>query len=498
MCSSDLLGEPVTQAVITVPAYFSDAQRQATKDAGTIAGLDVIRIVNEPTAASLAYGLEKKELQTILVFDLGGGTYDVSVLEVGEGVIEVRATNGDTHLGGDDYDQRIVDYVADEFQREQGIDLRQDPQALQRLREAAERAKTELSMVLETEINLPFITADAAGPKHLQTRLTRTRFEQLTGDLTERLRGPFQNALADARLSPADIREVVMVGGATRMPAVAELVRSLIGEKEIHRGVNPDEVVAVGAALQAGVLTGAVKSIVLLDVTPLSLGVETLGGIMTTLIPRNTTIPTRKTETFSTAEDGQTAVDIHVLQGERPLAADNMPLGRFRLDGIPPAPRGVPQIEVTFDIDANGILNVSARDKMTGREQTITITATTNLTEADINRMVEEAREHAASDRRRREVAEARNVADQAIYASERNVRELGAQVTPEERQSIEGLVARVRQAMEGNDPAAIRSAVDELRQAMYRISQRVYAGARQRPPGEGGEGVVEAEFRPV
>jgi len=492
------LGEPVTQAVITVPAYFNDAQRQATKDAGTIAGLDVIRIVNEPTAASLAYGLEKKELQTILVFDLGGGTYDVSVLEVGEGVIEVRATNGDTHLGGDDYDQRIVDYVADEFQREQGIDLRQDPQALQRLREAAERAKTELSMVLETEINLPFITADAAGPKHLQTRLTRARFEQLTADLTERLRGPFQNALADARLSPADIREVVMVGGATRMPAVAELVRSLIGEKEIHRGVNPDEVVAVGAALQAGVLTGAVKSIVLLDVTPLSLGVETLGGIMTTLIPRNTTIPTRKTETFSTAEDGQTAVDIHVLQGERPLAADNMPLGRFRLDGIPPAPRGVPQIDVTFDIDANGILNVSARDKTTGREQTITITATTNLTEADINRMVEEAREHAASDRRRREVAEARNVADQAIYASERNLRELGGQVTPEERQSIEGLIARVRQAMEGNDPAAIRSAVDELRQAMYRVSQRVYAGARQRPPGPGGEGVVEAEFRPV
>ncbi|MDI7276536.1 MAG: molecular chaperone DnaK, partial [Anaerolineae bacterium] len=418
------LGEPIAQAVITVPAYFNDAQRQATKDAGTIAGLDVIRIVNEPTAASLAYGLEKKELQTILVFDLGGGTYDVSILEVGEGVIEVRATNGDTHLGGDDYDQRIVDHVADEFQREQGIDLRQDPQALQRLREAAERAKTELSMVLETEINLPFITADAAGPKHLQTRLTRARFEQLTASLTERLRGPFQNALGDARLTPADIREVVMVGGATRMPAVGQLVRSLIGEKEVHRGVNPDEVVAVGAALQAGVLSGTVQSIVLLDVTPLSLGVETLGGIMTTLIPRNTTIPTRKTETFSTAEDGQTAVDIHVLQGERPLAGDNMPLGRFRLEGIPPAPRGVPQIDVTFDIDANGILNVTARDKSTAREQRITITATTNLTEADINRMVEEAQEHAASDRRRREVVEARNVADQAVYAAERNLRE--------------------------------------------------------------------------
>jgi len=489
------LGEPVNQAVITVPAYFNDSQRQATKDAGTIAGLEVLRIVNEPTAASLAYGLEKKELQTILVFDLGGGTYDVSVLDVGEGVIEVRATNGDTHLGGDDYDHKIVDYVADEFRREQGIDLRQDRQALQRLREGAERAKTELSTVLETEINLPFITADTAGPKHLQMRLTRARFEQLTADLTDRLRGPFQNALGDARLTPADIQEVVMVGGATRMPAVAALLRQLIGEKEVHRGVNPDEVVAVGAALQAGVLSGAIESIVLLDVTPLSLGVETLGGIMTALIPRNTTIPTRKAETFSTAEDGQTAVDIHVLQGERQMAADNMPLGRFRLEGIAPAPRGVPQIDVTFDIDANGILNVAARDKGTGREQRITITATTNLSQADVSRMVEEAKDHAAEDRRRREVVEARNVADQAIYAIERNLRELGERVTPEERQAIEQQINRLRQTVQGDDAGAIRSAVQDLQQAMYRVSEKVTAGARGRP---GGESVIEGEFRRV
>ena len=497
------LGEPLRQAVITVPAYFNDAQRQATKDAGTIAGLEVLRIVNEPTAASLAYGLEKKGLETILVFDLGGGTYDVSVLEVGEDVIEVRSTNGDTHLGGDDYDQRIVDYVADEFRRQQGIDLRQDRQALQRLREAAEKAKTELSIVMETEVNLPFITADATGPKHLQVRLTRARFEQLTADLTARLRGPFENALGDAKLTPADIREVVLVGGATRMPAVQDLLRALIGEKEIHRGVNPDEVVAVGAALQAGVLSGAVESIVLLDVTPLSLGVETLGGIMTVLIPRNTTIPTRKTETFSTAEDGQTAVDIHVLQGERELAADNMPLGRFRLEGIPPAPRGVPQIDVTFDIDANGILNVGARDKGTGREQRITITASTNLSKADIDRMVAEAKEHASEDRRRREVIEARNVADHTIHFVERNLQELGAQVTPEDRQAIEQEIGRLRQTMQGNDASAIRGAVERVQQSMYRLSQKVYAGARQpeapgRPERPEGEGVVEAEFRPV
>lgn len=489
------LGEPVTQAVITVPAYFDDAQRTATRDAGTIAGLDVIRIVNEPTAAALAYGLEKKEVQTIVAFDLGGGTYDVSTLDVGEGVIEVRSTNGDTHLGGDDYDQRIVDYVADEFLRQQGIDLRRDRQALQRLREGAERAKIELSSVLEAEINLPFITADAVGPKHLQMRLTRARFEQLSADLTARLQGPFENALSDARLTPADIDEVVMVGGASRMPAVSTTLRRLIGEKEVHRGVNPDEVVAVGAALQAGVLSGALQKIVLLDVTPLSLGIETLGNVMTRLIPRNTTIPTRKTETFSTAEDGQTAVEVSIFQGEREVASDNMPLGSFRLEGIVPAPRGVPQIEVTFDIDANGILNVSARDKGTGREQQITVTAGTNLSEADINRMVEEAREHAADDRRYREAVEARNAADQAVYAVERNLRELGERVTSDERRSIERQVSVLRQTMQGNDAPAIRQAVQDLRQAMYRLGEKVYAGVRER---QGPEGVVEGEFRQV
>ncbi len=486
------LGEPVRQAVITVPAYFDDAQRQATKDAGTIAGLEVIRIINEPTAASLAYGLEKKELQTILIFDLGGGTYDVSVLDVGEGVVEVRATNGDTHLGGDDYDQKIVDYVAEEYLRQEGIDLRLDRQALQRLREGAERAKTELSAVLETEINLPFITADPTGAKHLQMRLTRAKFEQLTAGLTERLQTPFSVALSDANLTPTEIDEVVMVGGATRMPAISSLVRRFVGEKETHRGVNPDEVVAFGAALQAGVLSGAVKNIVLLDVTPLSLGVETLGGVMTVLIPRNTTIPTRKTEVFSTAEDGQTAVEINVLQGERELAEDNIPLGRFQLDGLPPAPRGTPQIAVTFDLDANGILNVSARDKGTGLEQTVTITSSTKLSGTDIKRMIEEAREHAAADRRRREVIEARNMADQVIYAVERNLRQLGGRITPEERDAIGRQIGALRQTKEGNDAEAIRRAVQELQQMMYRAGQKVYAG------GAGQEGVVEGEYRPV
>jgi molecular chaperone DnaK len=486
------LGEPVSQAVITVPAYFNDAQRQATRDAGAIAGLEVLRIVNEPTAAALAYGLEKKEPHSILVFDLGGGTYDVSVLEVGDGIVEVKATSGDTHLGGDDYDQRIVDEVADEFQRQHQVDLRRDPQALQRLREAAERAKVKLSMVTEAEIDLPFIAATSAGPLHLQTRITRARFEQLTADLTERLRRPFENALADARLTPADVREVVMVGGATRIPAVGNLVRSLIGEKELHRGVNPDEVVAVGAALQAGVLAGTVESIVLLDVTPLSLGVETLGGVMTVLIPRNTTIPARRTETFSTATDGQTVVDIHVLQGERQLAADNISLGHFRLDGIPPARRGVPQIDVTFDIDASGILKVSARDKGTGREQRVTVTASTNLSRADVERMMAEAREHAEEDRLRRDVVEARNLADHTLYVAERSLRELGARFVPQERQEIADRMGCLRQAMQGNSAAEIHSAIQALQQALYRASERVYAAAPQ------GEGVVEAEFRQV
>lgn len=499
------LGEPVHKAVITVPAYFNDSQRQATKDAGKIAGLDVLRIINEPTAAALAYGLDKKENETILVFDLGGGTFDVSILEVGEGVIEVKATNGDTHLGGDDWDQRIVNWIADEFLREQGIDLRKDRQALQRLREAAEKAKIELSSVMETEINLPYITADASGPKHLQMRLTRAKFEQLTEDLVERLRGPFNNALRDAKLTPADIDEVVLVGGATRMPMVQELVRSLTN-KEPHKGVNPDEVVAVGAAIQAGVLGGEVKDVLLLDVTPLSLGVETLGGVMTTIIERNTTIPVRRSQIFSTAEDNQTAVDIHILQGERPMAADNMSLGRFRLEGIPLAPRGVPQIEVTFDIDANGILNVTARDKATGKEQKVTITASTNLSKSDVERMIEEARRHEAEDRRRRELAEARNSADNLIYQTEKTLRELGDKLPSHERSNIEDKIKDLREAMKGEDIERIRRSIENLQNAFHAISQQMYAQQQSgtygsgngksasRPEGEGE--VVEGEFR--
>jgi molecular chaperone DnaK len=502
------LGEQVNQAVITVPAYFNDSQRQATKDAGKIAGLEVLRIINEPTAAALAYGLDKKENETILVFDLGGGTFDVSILDVGEGVIEVKATHGDTHLGGDDWDERIVNYVADEFQKEQGIDLRKDRQALQRLREASEKAKIELSSVMETEINLPYVTADASGPKHLQMKLTRAKFEQLTEDLVERLRGPFNAALKDASLQAANVDEVVLVGGATRMPMVQDLVRSLTN-KEPHKGVNPDEVVAVGAAIQAGVLGGEVKDVLLLDVTPLSLGVETLGGVMTTLIERNTTIPVKKSETFSTAEDNQTAVDVHVLQGERPMAADNMSLGRFRLEGIPPAPRGIPQVEVTFDIDANGILNVSAKDKATGKEQKVTITASTNLSKNEVENMVQEARQHEAEDRKRRELVEARNTADSIAYQTEKTLRDLGEKVPADERQNIEAKIKTLREVIKGDNLDQIKRQTEELQNAFHALSQQLYA--QQQAPGGGPTGggnghgpegpedegeVVEGEFR--
>jgi len=492
------LGEPVTQAVITVPAYFNDSQRQATKDAGKIAGLEVLRIINEPTAAALAYGLDKKKDETILVFDLGGGTFDVSVLEVGDGVVEVKATNGDTHLGGDDYDQRIVNWLIEEFKKDQGIDLGKDRQALQRLREAAEKAKIELSSVMESELNLPFITADSSGPKHLQIKVTRSKFEQLTQDLTERLKGPFQQAIKDAGIGADKLDEIVLVGGSTRMPMVQELVRKLTG-KEPNKSVNPDEVVAIGAAIQAGVLGGEIKDVLLLDVTPLSLGVETLGSIMTRLIDRNTTIPNRKSEIFSTAADGQTAVDIHVLQGEREMASDNMTLGKFRLEGIPPAPRGVPQVEVTFDIDANGILSVSAKDKATGKEQRITITASTNLGKDDIDRMVRDAEVHAEEDKRRRELIELKNQSDSLAYQSEKTLGELGDKVDSVQRGQAEGLIKDLRDALQQEDQGRMRSLSEQLQQVMGQIAQSSYT--EEQPQGAaagnkpGDENVVEGDY---
>ena len=475
--AEEYLGTSVTQAVITVPAYFNDAQRQATKEAGKIAGLEVMRIVNEPTAAALAYGLDKKKDETIAVYDFGGGTFDISILEVGEGVVEVKATNGDTHLGGDNLDQRIIEWIIAEFKKSDGIDLSKDRMALQRLKEAAEKAKMELSTVMETDINLPFITADQTGPKHLQMRLTRSKFEQLVDDLVSRTVGPTRQALADAGVEPKQIDEVVLVGGSTRIPRVQQIVKDLFG-KEPHKGVNPDEVVAIGAGIQAGVLAGEVKDLLLLDVTPLSLGIETLGGVMTTLIQRNTTIPTRKSETFSTAADSQTSVEVHVLQGERQLARDNRTLGRFHLDGIPSAPRGVPQIEVTFDIDANGIVNASAKDKATGKEQKITITASSGLSKDEVDRMMKDAESHADEDRKRRDEIETRNRADQAVYGAEKTMRDMGDKLGASDKAALESAITELKSAVSSNDTAAINRAMEQLTQAQHKAAEALYKQA--------------------